>query len=380
MAKKVPPLHERVRQAIRANRLLERGERVLIGVSGGPDSVALLHLLVGLKDDLRLRLAVAHVDHQLRPDSQDDAEFVAGLARRFGLPAAIVRRDVRRESEARGLSLEDRARRVRYAAFQEIATEQAATRLALAHTADDQAETVLMRLLRGAGLTGLAGIPMTRVLGDVTPPPAASAGGGFAPKAQALRAAAGGGVTIIRPLLGVWREEVLGYLRQHRLSCRQDATNQDPRFLRNRIRHELLPLLEREYNPQLKRLLNQLAEQCRTDAGFLSEAAQRYWKRLVKPQNGHLAIRQERFLSQPKALQRQLIRLAIQQVQGDLTGFEFRHWVEIERLFTERPTGTILDLPGHVRLERVRDRVLVRLEACHDRGTRLALPRRVGVY
>ena len=352
MAKAVP-LHERVREAIQAHRLLARGDRVLVGVSGGPDSVALLHLLVGLKDDLRIRLAVAHVDHQLRSDSQDDAEFVAGLARGFGLPAAIVRRDVRHESDARGLSLEDRARRVRYAAFQEIATEQAATRLALAHTADDQAETVLMRLLRGSGLTGLAGIPMTRALGDVT---------------------------IIRPLLGVWREEVLGYLRQHRLSCRQDPTNRDPRFLRNRIRHELLPLLEREYNPQLKRLLNQLAEQCRTDAGFLSEAAQRYWKRLVKPQNGHLAIRQERFLKQPKALQRQLIRTAVQQVQGDLTGFEFRHWVEIERLFTERPTGTILDLPGHVRLERVRDRVLVRLEACHDRGTRLALPRRVGVY
>ena len=373
MAKAVPLLHERVRQAIRANRLLERGDRVLIGVSGGPDSVALLHLLVDLKDDARIRLAVAHVDHQLRSDSQDDAEFVADLARRWGLPVAVIRRDVRHASDARGLSLEDRARRVRYAAFQEIAREQQTTRLALAHTADDQAETVLMRLLRGCGLTGLAGIPMTRSLGEVTPPPAASAGGGFAPKAQALRAAAGGGVTIIRPLLGVWREEVLGYLRQHRLSYRQDPTNQDTRFLRNRIRHELLPLLEREYNPQLKPLLNQLAEQCRTDAGFLSEAAQRYWKRLVKPQHGHLAIHQERFLSQPKALQRQLIRLAVQRVQGDLTGFEFRHWVEIERLFADRPTGTILDLPGHVRFERVRDHVLVRLDTGHDNnGAQLA--------
>ena len=345
-SKAAPLLHERVRQAIRANRLLERGDRVLIGVSGGPDSVALLHLLVGLKDDARIRLAVAHVDHQLRPDSQDDAEFVAGLARRWGLPVAVIRRDVRHASDARGLSLEDRARRVRYAAFQEIAREQGTTRLALAHTADDQAETVLMRLLRGCGLTGLAGIPMTRSLGDVT---------------------------IIRPLLGVWREEVLGYLRLHRLSCRQDPTNQDPRFLRNRIRHELLPLLEREYNPQLKPLLNQLAEQCRTDAGFLSEAAQRHWKRAVKPQHGHLAIHQERFLSQPKALQRQLIRLAVQRVQGDLTGFEFRHWVEIERLFADRPVGTMLDLPGHVRLERVRDHVLVRLDNGHDHGAQVVV-------
>lgn len=327
------PLQERVRETIRTDRLLARGNRVLLGVSGGPDSVALLHLLWRLREAWRLGLAVVHVDHQLRPESGGDAAFVEAFAGQLGVPVTVVRRDLGSEP-GHGLSLEDHARRIRYAAFQEVAARQRATHLALAHTADDQAETVLMRLLRGSGLAGAAGIPVTRPLGEVT---------------------------IIRPLLRVWRQEILAYLREHRLSSRQDATNADRRFVRNRIRHELIPLLEREYNPQIKVLLTQFAQLCQADAAFLSELARRSWKRLVKPHNGALAIRCEGLIGQPKALQRQLIRLAIQSLQGDLAGFEFRHWLQIERLVTDRPAGTILDLPGQVRLERTREHVLVGL-------------------
>lgn len=326
-------VHERVRQTIVAARLLTRGDRVLVGVSGGPDSVALLHLLVSLKEELGLWLSVVHMDHQLRPESARDARFVEDLARRFELPVTIVTRDVRADSKSRGLSLEDGARQIRYEAFLEVARQQRADRLALGHTADDQAETVMMRLVRGAGIAGLTAIPLTRPLGEIL---------------------------LIRPLLEVWRHEILAYLTTHGLSVRQDATNSDLYFLRNRIRAKLLPLLEQEYNPNIKALLNQLADQCRTDAAFLQAAAKRHWKRLVKSQNGHLAIRIEAFLQQPKALQRQLMRLVIQQLQGDLTGFEFRHWLEIERVFTDRPVGTILNLPGELCLERGRDRVIVR--------------------
>lgn len=338
-------LRERVRRVLRAAQLLKAGDRVLVGVSGGADSVALVHLLVSLQEELRIQLAVVHVDHQLRPDSADDAACVEELARQLALPVTIVRRDVRGDSAGHGLSLEDAARRVRYHAFLETATRQRATRLALAHTADDQAETVMMRLLRGAGISGLTAIPMTRSLGDE--------------------------VMVIRPLLGVWRHELLAYLTAQRLSARYDSTNGDMRFLRNRVRARLLPLLAQEYNPNIKALLNQLAEQCRTDAEFLHTAAKRHWKRLVKSENGHLAIRIAGWLQQPRALQRQLIRLAIQQLQGDLTGFEFRHWLEIERLFADRPVGTVLDLPGELRLERERERVLVRRSSPRDRTPRL---------
>lgn len=329
-------ISEQVRSAIASTQLLRRGDRALAGVSGGPDSVALLHLLVGLREELRFWLGVVHVDHQLREESAEDAAFVEEVGRRLKVPVTVIRRDVCAEVAKRKVSLEEGARQIRYEAFQDAAHACTANRVALAHTADDQAETVLMRLLRGSGLTGLCAIPMTRPLGDVM---------------------------VIRPLLGIWRKDLLGYLARHRLAFRQDATNADPRFVRNRIRRDLLPLLEQTYNPQIKPLLSQLAEQCRTDVEFLQQAAQRQWKRLVKRQNGRLEIRVEGFVKQPPAIQRHLIRLALQQLRGDLAGFEFRHWQEIDRLFTERPAGTLVDLPGQAQLERTPDRVLVRVRA-----------------
>lgn len=329
-------LATRVRTTLLSSRLTRAGERVLIGVSGGPDSVALLHILTSLRAELRVQLSVVHVDHRLRPDSSHDGAFVAALAGCLAVPATIVERDVLADASTQGRSLEDRARRMRYQVFLEVARQQAASRVALAHTADDQAETVLMRVIRGAGLRGLTAIPLSRPLGEVM---------------------------VIRPLLAVWRQELLEYLKRHRLEFRHDATNNDLRFLRNRIRAQLLPLLEREYNPNMKALLCQLAEQCRTDTAFLQDAAQRHWKRLVKSHNGGLIIRVEGFLKQPTSLQRQLVRQAIQHLQGDVARFEFRHWREIERLFTERPVGTVLDLPGKLRLERERDRVSVHVLA-----------------
>ena len=329
-------LRQRVHEVITRNRLLHRGDRVLVAVSGGPDSVALLHMLVGLKDALRLSLSIVHLDHQLRADSTGDAAFVEGLGRRLKVPVITVRRDVRTEAASRGWSLEDGARRIRYDVFDEVARGQRADRVALAHTADDQAETVLMRLLRGAGLTGLMGIPMRRPLVD-------------------------GVVEVVRPLLEAWRWEILAYLDEHRLAFRDDETNRDLRFVRNRVRSQLLPLLERDYNPQIKALLTQLAEQCRTDEGFLQEVGQRMWRRVVRVREGALDMRIKGFRRQPPSVQRQLVRLAIHRLQGDLERFEFRHWREIARLFADRPVGTILDLPGALQLERTRELVVMRL-------------------
>ena len=320
---------DRVAAAIRAGRLIGKGDRVLIGVSGGPDSVALWHLLLGLQDARQISVLAVHVDHQLRPSSTSDAEAVQQLGQRLQAPVVVVRRNVRAESRDRGWSLEDGARRIRYEVFRDLARARDLTRIAVAHTADDQAETVVMRMVRGTGLTGLTAIPSCRRVGP------------------------GDGVMIIRPLLGVWRREIMAYLQAHDLPYCLDETNADVQFLRNRIRVQLLPLLEQQYNPNIKTLLAQLAEQCQTDTAFLQDEARRYWRRLVKrPPSGSLAIRITGFLRQPQALQRQLMRLAIHDVQGDLTGFEFRHWLEIERLFRERPVGTILDLPNGTQLER----------------------------
>jgi tRNA(Ile)-lysidine synthase len=327
-------LVERIAQEIRCRKLFVDGDRVAVAVSGGPDSVALLHVLATLRMRLGITVVVAHVDHQLRPESASDARFVEELARRFGLNATIVRRDVLVERDGQGWSLEDAARRVRYAALDEIAHRYACNRLAVAHTADDQAETVLLRLLRGSGVTGLSAMTWSRPLGSLT---------------------------VVRPLLGVWRRELEAYLAEHDVAAIHDQSNNDPRFVRNRIRHELLPWLESTFNPNIKPALTQLAQQCHRDATFLEGLARRQWKRLVKSRGQELVIRLPAFRRQPLAVQCQVLRLAVRSLQGDLTGFEYRHWQEVERLCAERPTGSIVDLPGGLRLRKTVESIIMNM-------------------
>ncbi len=219
-------LAARVRETIRRHAMLAGGESVLVAVSGGADSVALLHVLMSLAPSLRLRLAVGHVDHGLREGSAGDAEFVAGLAEAMGLPVLLERVAV----EA-GASLEARARDARFRALLAMAARAGADRIALGHTADDQAETVLMRVLQGAGPRGLAGIPPVRE-------------------------------PFIRPLIDAARADVVAELLGTGLSWREDPTNRDVRFLRNRLRHEVLPRLA-ALNPAVVSALTRTARLAR---------------------------------------------------------------------------------------------------------------------
>jgi tRNA(Ile)-lysidine synthase len=224
-----PLLLDAVRAAAVRGGLLAPGDHVLVGVSGGPDSVALLHALVLLRSELGLELTVCHVHHGLRPEADRDAAFVETLAARLGCPAQVVRVQVPR---GEGRSPEEAARVVRHAALARVARGVGAGRIALGHTADDQAETVLMRVLQGAGPRGLAGIPARRG-------------------------------RIIRPLLEVGRAAVLAHLAAHALDAVDDATNRDPRFLRNRVRHEILPLLAAQVGPRAPEALRRIARASR---------------------------------------------------------------------------------------------------------------------
>ena len=323
---------ERVRQTIATHQLIQPRTRIVVAVSGGADSVALLHLLVHVRQEWDVTLHVAHLNHGLRAASAEDAAFVQALAMRWHLSTTIETADVGAVCAREGWSLEEGARQVRYEFLLEVARRQSAHTIATAHTADDQAETVLMRLLRGTGLMGLGAIPMKRRHGQSW---------------------------IVRPLLESWRREILAYLQEAQMTHREDATNTDTRFVRNRIRHELLPLLERDYNPNVKGALAQLAEQSQWDYAYLQEAAGRQWKRTVKVRpSAAVEMSIAAFLHQPQALQRQLVRQAIQQVKGDVRSFEFRHWVAIQRVFTDCPVGTLLDLPGGVQIRREQDRVI----------------------
>jgi tRNA(Ile)-lysidine synthase len=218
----------RISATIERFRMLVRGEQILVAVSGGPDSVALLHALLSLRSAYDLSLHVAHVNHHLRPEASDDAAFVSDLAGALGLPFTLAEVD---GSPPRGDSVEAWARRVRYRALEGAAREVGACRIALGHTADDQAETVLMRLLQGAGPRGLGGIPPVR--------------GPF-----------------IRPLIEVSRAAVLTFLKGIGARWVDDRSNDDLRYLRNRLRLSLLPELAR-YNPGVRVALQRVGEHCR---------------------------------------------------------------------------------------------------------------------
>ena len=310
---------------IQSHKLLAPGDRVLVAVSGGPDSVALLHLLYDLREELELRLEVAHLQHGIRgAEAQEDARFVAELAQKLGLPFHLKEVNLRQIKSAAGKgNLEALARAERYRFFAAVARERNLGKIATAHTQDDQAETVLMWLLRGSGLKGLGGMPPTHQL-DGTNIESAS------------------WPVVIRPLLGVSRTEIEEYLNEKHLTFRLDRSNQDLSFLRNWIRLKLIPQLKEKMDRNLPSRLAQQAELIREEDDLLDALA-------------HAAINEIRtaegmnrgsLLKHSKAMQRRLLRLWIEATRGHLRGLDFQHIEALLDLITDGPPQGRLSIPG----------------------------------
>ena len=331
MVKKQEPLEPRVRHFIREHHLVSGQRRLVVALSGGQDSVCLLYTLVKLSEELKITLHVAHLDHQLRgAESEADAEYVSDLAHQLGIPATIERRDVRAEQARQRTSLEEAAREVRYTFLAEVARSIGASRVAVGHTADDHIETVLMHLIRGTGNRGLRGLqPSSRWL--ATDP-------------RHRWQSSGNSLTIIRPLLPVSRQETADFCRNHQLIPRIDASNLSLSPLRNRIRHQLLPLL-RSYNPRVSEALLRTARIAEDDFAFLVKEGARLWDSLAQRQGDTIALDKEGFLELPSALQRHLLRTTIEDLLGNLKDIETRHIEEIMAALT-KPAGKRLSLPG----------------------------------
>jgi tRNA(Ile)-lysidine synthase len=295
---------------IRKHELLKAGDRVGAAVSGGADSVAMLRLLVELRREIGIVLSVVHFNHRLRgAESDADEQFVAELARRNELELHCESGDVARHAAEKHLSLETAAREMRYAYFRRLLNKNCANRIATAHTLDDQAETVLMRLVRGAGTRGLAGIyPQFSV-----------------PSSQFSDGDPQG--SIIRPLLGVRRKVLESYLKAIGQDWREDASNRDLRHARNRVRHEILPRLEENLNPAVREALAETAE--------IARAEEEYWKQEVDrllPTVWHdpkKSLRLPVVINLPLALQRRVIRAAAESLELRL---EFRQVEEIHEI------------------------------------------------
>lgn len=331
-------LLEKVFAFVQRNNLLEDDFTVVVAVSGGADSVALLHILHALKNERLpgLRLHVAHLNHRLRKEeSEEDAAFVKDLAEHLSLSFTVESIDVGALAKQQGQNLEETARLLRYDFLKRVAQEIGAERIATGHTMDDQAETLLMRLLRGSGPEGLSGIH---------------------PLVDGL---------IIRPLLCVKREQILDYCREAGLAFRIDSTNLSLDYTRNRIRQRLLPLLA-EFNPQVVEALARTADLLREEDEFLRNMALqaiaevcadvRRCRKSSKP--CRLILPVDLFLSGHKSLRRRILREAIRLSYGHLERIEMIHLQAVEALLGQQKSGKRVVLPGGITVAREFDRLI----------------------
>jgi len=315
----------RVEAYIEEHALLPESGEVVVAVSGGANSLCLLHALHRLcgpgKRFAGVRLRVAHLNHRLRQEAGAEAEFVARVASEWGLPVTIGEADVPALARREGRSLEEAAREARYRFLRQVARGQP---IAVAHHADDQVETLLLHLLRGGGLTGMVGMQ---------------------PRQQ----------DIIRPLLAVTHAETVAYCREHGLAALEDASNADPRFLRNRVRHELLPLLE-SFNPGIRATLLRNAEVAHVDVQWIEQQVSNYWPQVVlTEQEQGITLDVEQLLALPLSLQRHLLRRVTARLCGGQSPLELRHYRLIEQLLQReslpgQAQAKMLDLPCSLRL------------------------------
>ncbi|WP_165613577.1 tRNA lysidine(34) synthetase TilS [Desulfotruncus arcticus] len=284
-------------EKIKEHAMVTAGETIVVGVSGGADSVSLLHILYMLKDELKIKLVVAHLNHRFRGAEADaDAKFVSELAERWHLEAYVESRDVPAYKNTRGVSAQVAAREVRYNFLSEVATKTGAARVALGHHADDQTETILLHFIRGTGTRGLRGMLPVR--------------DNF----------------FIRPLLTIRRKEIESYCKQHGLAYRHDASNDKSKYLRNRLRLELVPLLESQYNPNLIQAINRLGEIIREEDEYLDQqAGKAYRQAKLASGGGTVRLDRDRLLAIPLALRNRVIRMAWFEICGDSDDLEYKH-------------------------------------------------------
>jgi tRNA(Ile)-lysidine synthase len=318
---------QKVKRTISRHQMISEGDSVIVAVSGGPDSVCLLHILHEVKDELQIDLVVAHFDHGLRPaEDERETAFSRTLAQSLQLPFETAKG--RLLAKKTGGSKEEVARNARYAFLEKVREKHKAQKIALGHNLNDQAETILMRLLRGSGPSGLTGIPPSR------------------------------DDQIIRPLTEIERSEIEKYLKAKKLLSVTDSSNLQTDYLRNKIRLELMPLLE-EQQPQLASLLGQTAEILRDEDDYLERIAEAWLKKEVtrNPDNT-LQLSIASFMCLPVALRRRVTRKVIGKLKKDLRRISWDHIETIQRLAQGKKPQAALALPGGAAVKRTYDHLV----------------------
>lgn len=328
------PLKRTIRQTVSRFRMLQQNDTVLIAVSGGPDSVALARILLDMQEEYHLTLGLAHLNHLLREEeSKRDEHFVKQFARSVDLPLFSDRQDTKAHAKKNRLSIETAGRDLRYAFFKKIALTHGYTKVATGHTGDDNAELVLMNLLRGSGARGLSGIPPVRE------------------------------GCYIRPMIELTKAQVYDLLKEMNQSFIIDSSNADPAYLRNRVRNRLIPLLQSEYNPEIADALNRMSNVLRQEDDFLDIRTQSDFDQcLLNRKKGSLVLSKKRLSRLHPAVLRRVLRRAIQDIQTNLNRISLVHLENIIDFCFQRNSGTSLDLPNRIRIYKTANHIEIKRE------------------
>ena len=306
-------------RTIQRYHMVRPGERVLVGLSGGADSVALTAVLVELSSELGIEIVAGHLHHGLRPEADDDEAFCAELARSLGVAFVSGRVDIAARASAQKRSIEDEGRRARYAFLLEQAAHHECRHVAVGHTMDDQAETFLMRLVRGSGPRGLS---------------------------SAYPVVKKGGIDIIRPLIDVRRREVVLYLEGRGLDYRDDASNLDRRFTRNRLRHDVLPIVRDALNPNLVETLARSAAILRDEESYMDAEARKAFVQMASSSEAQVRLSVAALLAVHPAIGRRMIRLAIEHASGNTENISSGHVADVLSLLEDGKSGREIHISG----------------------------------
>jgi len=324
-------LFDRVKRTIDRHHLLDRGDRLIVGVSGGVDSMVLLHLLNTYRREFNLSLIVAHVNHGLRlKESEEEAHLVQKESERLGLHFEYGQFDVKRFQRAGGLSVQDAGRRIRFHFFKSLLLKYQAQKIALGHSADDQVETVLLRLIRGSGLQGLKGMLPIRE------------------------------GRVIRPLLEVWKEEIESFAREKGIPFLLDSSNLKEDYIRNRVRLSLIPLIEREYQPAFKEIVMKISAILREENDYLDRGAEESYQKIIHPENEILSFKFSEFQALHKAIQWRVIQKIWGRMNKEEMITEEGEGLNVDSIYRQLHQSSpsfLLELPRGIYLEKQYDMV-----------------------
>lgn len=324
-------LEEKIEKTITKYKLLEKNDKIVVGVSGGPDSITLLTILIKLKETYNLSIVVAHINHQIRENAIKDEEYVKNFCQKNDIECFIKRADIVKKAQKEKKGLEETGREVRYNFFEEVLKNTNSNKIAIAHNLNDNCETIIMNQLRGTGLAGLKGIE---------------------PKREKY----------IRPLIEISREEIEDYCKKNKLNPRYDESNDDNTYTRNRIRNIVIPYIKKEFNPNIVSSMNRMAQIIRENEEFLNKEVKKAYDEIILTEENEISYDLKKFNEKDIVIQKRLILCGIQKIFGDTKGIEKINLDDIIKLCNNNIGNKYLKPNKRTRIEVRNKKIIIKKE------------------